>query len=310
MLYAVNSDGLKLTPSAEGLDAFCPCCGEPVIAKLGDIRVHHWAHKSNSDCDTFSEGETEWHKTWKSFSYIDNTEVVIEKDGKRHRADAVGRDGIVIEYQHSPISSKDVLARESFYGKMVWVLDGRLFRFTTPKDKTFLYPLDTHDRKSIGYLNWTHAKKAFLHSAAPIYIDIGNYKLMRVIANEESGLVLVSSWDQQQFVDDYVVTSGKLGSLYSFLEAYRDKGSQNKLEQIVYTMVLNNIDLTNDNLSSSDFWKLYRIIKEDETFKALMVLLGLNSDTRVENLRSRLLNNMRNHHFFKEYIKRKGVKEW
>lgn len=41
-----------LTESERGLKCgcICPCCGEPMIAKMGDYNEHHFAHASQSDC--------------------------------------------------------------------------------------------------------------------------------------------------------------------------------------------------------------------------------------------------------------------
>lgn len=37
-------------------DCVCPCCGEPVIARQGEIREWHFAHASGADCDGGAEG--------------------------------------------------------------------------------------------------------------------------------------------------------------------------------------------------------------------------------------------------------------
>lgn len=41
---------------------FCPQCKEPLILKVGQIKIPHFAHHKNSDCDSyFSEGESAAH---------------------------------------------------------------------------------------------------------------------------------------------------------------------------------------------------------------------------------------------------------
>jgi len=40
----------------------CVECDEILVPRMGDVKVWHWAHKSNSNC---SGGESEWHKTAK-----------------------------------------------------------------------------------------------------------------------------------------------------------------------------------------------------------------------------------------------------
>jgi competence CoiA-like predicted nuclease len=63
MQYALVNDKKSL-PIAD-VNAFCPCCNTPVIAKLGNIYVHHWAHSSLNDCPN-NKPETEWHINWKN----------------------------------------------------------------------------------------------------------------------------------------------------------------------------------------------------------------------------------------------------
>ena len=53
------------TEAAKGAKGICPSCGSDLIAKCGDIKVNHWAHKGIRSCDPWSENETEWHREWK-----------------------------------------------------------------------------------------------------------------------------------------------------------------------------------------------------------------------------------------------------
>lgn len=56
----------KIAEAETGLSGTCRGCGRPVIAKCGTIRIPHWAHVNNKNCDTWWEGETEWHRSWKN----------------------------------------------------------------------------------------------------------------------------------------------------------------------------------------------------------------------------------------------------
>ena len=60
---AQDNDGNLVTPSlaAKGRQYFCPCCSDEVIPRLGDIRVHHFAHHPGGSCTE----ETVTHKTAK-----------------------------------------------------------------------------------------------------------------------------------------------------------------------------------------------------------------------------------------------------
>lgn len=115
--------------AAGGLEAFpggrsiCPGCRAEVIAKCGQIKVPHWAHRVN-DCDSWAEPETAWHRNWKLLlreKYGATLEVVMGNG--EHRADAVLPDGTVVELQHSYLDGEQIHAREKFYGRMIWIYD-------------------------------------------------------------------------------------------------------------------------------------------------------------------------------------------
>ncbi|WP_051470173.1 competence protein CoiA [Fischerella sp. PCC 9605] len=119
------------TKAYPGGKAVCPTCGEELVAKCGSIKIWHWSHKSDSDCDKWSEGETEWHLGWKNMFPKELQEVVIKKGDVIHRADVCipTWDGkqFVVELQHSPISPEEIKEREEFYEDMVWIFDAQDF---------------------------------------------------------------------------------------------------------------------------------------------------------------------------------------
>lgn len=116
----------KLTEAASGLKGFCPGCSQPVTAKCGTQRIHHWAHRNNKMCDNWWEPETVWHRSWKNNFPEEWHEVFLLDDqtGEKHVADVRTIGGLVIEFQHSHIDPKERTSRESFYQDMVWVVDG------------------------------------------------------------------------------------------------------------------------------------------------------------------------------------------
>jgi hypothetical protein len=91
--------------------------------------MHHWAHAGRRDCDPWWENETPWHREWKALYPEGCREVShLAPDGEIHRADVKTPTGIVIEFQHSGMTDAERLARESFYGNLVWVVDGSPFK--------------------------------------------------------------------------------------------------------------------------------------------------------------------------------------
>lgn len=107
------------------LSGECVGCGSGVIAKCGEIRVHHWAHRGRRRCDPWWETETEWHRDWKG-RFPDEWQEIIHnaEDGERHIADVRTGHDWVIEFQHSFIKPEERRSREAFYAKMMWVVDG------------------------------------------------------------------------------------------------------------------------------------------------------------------------------------------
>lgn len=109
-----------------GLRGTCQYCQSDMIAKCGSIRIKHWAHKSNASCDSWWENETEWHRAWKEHFPTEWQEKIHSDDtsGERHIADIKTANGVVIEFQHSPMNPIERQKRERFYKDMAWVVDG------------------------------------------------------------------------------------------------------------------------------------------------------------------------------------------
>jgi hypothetical protein len=118
----VNSQRQEAESQLKGV---CIGCGYPVVAKCGERRIHHWAHKGRVKCDPWWEKETAWHRSWKNQFPEDWQEIVhLADDGEKHVADVKTQDGWVIEFQHSYIAPEERRSRESFYKKLIWVVDG------------------------------------------------------------------------------------------------------------------------------------------------------------------------------------------
>ena len=108
-----------------GQPATCPVCESAMIAKCGEHRVHHWAHRGVRMCDTWWEPETEWHRSWKNRFPKDWQEVIcFAAEGEKHIADVATASGITLEFQHSHLRREEREARESFYPQLNWIVDG------------------------------------------------------------------------------------------------------------------------------------------------------------------------------------------
>ena len=123
MKYAIV--GGQRHEAQPGMRGNCLVCGAESIAKCGEKRIWHWAHKTKRKCDHWWENETEWHRNWKNQLPVEWQEIVQTADnGERHIADVKTDQGWVIEFQHSHLKPEERRSRESFYGNLVWVVDG------------------------------------------------------------------------------------------------------------------------------------------------------------------------------------------
>ena len=128
MYFAIDENGNRIDANfaEKGKEYFCPVCNGRVELKSGEIRVNHFAHLGNQCEDSWEYDMSEWHKKMQNMFPENCQEVVVEHNGEKHRADVMVGD-IVIEFQHSPISAKEIAERNSFYlsrgYKMVWVFD-------------------------------------------------------------------------------------------------------------------------------------------------------------------------------------------
>ena len=132
MLYALV-DGKKEL-AQRSLRGICEDCGAQMTPKCGMLRLWHWAHPPGSECNPWSEPTGPWHLSWQQPLLPEHVEVSIAP----HRADIMGRAGLVIELQHSPISAEEIQEREHFYGNMIWLFDATYrFRFVRSGDAVF-----------------------------------------------------------------------------------------------------------------------------------------------------------------------------
>jgi len=199
MIWAIkNNIKIKATPKDK---AKCSICDSEVIAKCGRIKVWHWAHKDNKDCDDWYEPESEWHLKWKNEFPKECQEFTIG----RHRADIRTKSRWIIELQNSSISSEEIKDREEYYKRMVWLLNGRKFA-------------DNFEININGKwfnLIWKHPRKCWWYSNKEIYIDLSEYLiyLKTKLKSYKSGSLTHTSpvYEEYEFynehIDDYMTGS-------------------------------------------------------------------------------------------------------
>jgi len=176
MFISLNAIGerVSIEKATPDNNYYCPVCGEPLtIRATNSLAVKtHFAHKRGTICyDDWVHDMSEWHLSWQKQFPEQYREVVIEKDGIKHRAD-ICINNTVIEFQHSYISGEEIAKRNDFYiscgYQVVWVFDA-----TDEIKNIFEGSLDPM-RCRYDDLCWKRAKKQFaipLSSKVTIYLQ-------------------------------------------------------------------------------------------------------------------------------------------
>lgn len=193
MKFAIVA-GTRVEPSRKARGV-CPGCGAETIAKCGSHVVWHWAHKSLAHCDAWWEPETEWHRQWKNRFPAEWQETILldprTGTGERHIADVRTAGGLVIEFQRSTIDPEEVRAREAFYQRMIWVVDG----CKNDVDKyNFSNMRSRPDTNALADFRWHSKSKLFArwHTLKPVFIDFGEehgfWRILRYDPETRKGL--------------------------------------------------------------------------------------------------------------------------
>lgn len=211
MLYAtVEGSRTTADPKFRNSQATCPCCQAPVVAKCGEIKIWHWAHKIGAECDFWHQGETEWHRSWKSLFPKDCVEVPLGP----HRAD-VKIDGLVIEFQNSAISTVEIKDREQFYGEMFWVFNASDWDITEHTTKL-----------GKPTWKWRHPHRSLTAVNAPLFIDFGGDFCFVHEIDWELSLLSVMEISKTEFV------SNPREALEAARIALAEKAEKERLQEI------------------------------------------------------------------------------
>lgn len=185
MKYALVNDERQEAQSK--LIGECPCCHNPVIAKCGEVKIDHWAHKGKRTCDPWWENETEWHRGWKGQFPKEWQEVIqYAENGEKHIADVKNVNDYVIEFQSSLIKPEERQAREDFYRKMIWIVDGK--KRSRDKDtfmRVWKYSKLVDGRVAFRSLQGFIGKCALLRDwggrNVPVFFDFGEEMLLGLL---------------------------------------------------------------------------------------------------------------------------------
>ncbi|MDF0716957.1 competence protein CoiA family protein [Muricauda sp. 334s03] len=167
------------TEAFKGGRGFCPSCSALLIAKCGEFKTHHWAHKGNRICDQWWENETEWHRAWKRHFPKEWQEVVqFDEKGEKHIADVKTETGLVLEFQHSYLNPEERRSRNTFYPKIAWVVDGTRrtkdkSRFIKVIQEGSTLPLKNIRISYTDFPEESRILKEWVNCDMPVFFDFG-----------------------------------------------------------------------------------------------------------------------------------------
>lgn len=215
MRYALV-DGVRQEAQPK-LRGACPNCQREVVAKCGQQRIWHWSHLGKKHCDPWWENETEWHRGWKNEFPQECQEVRITgPSGDHHIADVRTAKGTVLEFQHSYLSPATRRTRETFYGQMAWIVDGK----RNEKDVEKFLRLLSADIPDYGkMLGWRLPLRPmalvdkWIVSSSPVYLDFGDtsFKHMGLpstgllwrIGKASNGRLIVTPFPSEAVISHY-----------------------------------------------------------------------------------------------------------
>ena len=159
MFYALNEDGTRVDAYEANKDEnyTCPICNNRVILKQGKVNINHFAHESSVCEDNWTYDMSKWHKRMQSYFPKESQEVIVQHQGKKHRADVLIGD-VVLEFQFSSITAAEYEERNRFFKnagyRLAWI-----FNLSQISDDN-LYESDDKDNMMI----WKYPMRIFSHS--------------------------------------------------------------------------------------------------------------------------------------------------
>ena len=231
-------NGIK-SEAIKGARGVCPCCGAELIARCGNIKMNHWAHKGKLMCDVWWENETEWHRAWKNNFPVEWQEIIHfdDKTSEKHIADTKTTEGWVLEFQHSPIKPEEIHSRNTFYKKIIWVVDGlRRERDRKQLEKTFEHGLtfetNNFQFNEIDFLEFSRMLMDWSDFGKPVFLDFNEPLMPLVLPIHKKNTVYLTPIDRDIFVE--VVKTNQfeelLKTIYEELNEYLNQ-RQKKIQE-------------------------------------------------------------------------------
>ncbi len=198
----------------------CPACNQSMVAKCGEVKIWHWAHKGLRACDPWWENETEWHRAWKGRFPESWQEVVHRADnGEKHIADVRTDQGWAIEFQHSHINPEERRSRDTFYRKLVWVVNGTRRKRDSAQFLNALSrgtPIGSNSSIRIPFSNECVLLREWVVCHAPVFLDFGvDHELWWILHGTPDGPAYMTRFPRGQFIEIH-----RIGATHEVLDLF------------------------------------------------------------------------------------------
>lgn len=201
MQFAIDQYGNKIKPLPKSIGK-CQECNGTIIAKCGLIKIWHWSHAINDNCDYANKSETLWHLAWKSLFRDEHTEIKLES-GKI--ADVKLFNNIIVEFQNSRLSAEKINEYEIARPNMIWVFNGDVFC-----ENLSISKINNNAYK----FTWKWHPSTLKHCTHPIFLDLdGNSKKIFYIKKMHGKHGWGYLYSRNQFFDKYLRMSDWLFDL-------------------------------------------------------------------------------------------------
>ena len=185
-----------------------PTCDRPMVAKCGELRIWHWAHQGKRSCDPWWENKTEWHVKWQG-EFPDAWQEIVHhaETGEKHIADVKTDRGWFIEFQHSYLKPEERRARDAFYRRVIWVVDGTRRK----RDAAQLLnawnegvPIGSSPLLRKAFSDNCTLLREWAGSNTPIFFDLGEAeRLWWLLATSTNGLAYLAPYSRAKFIESH-----------------------------------------------------------------------------------------------------------
>ena len=170
------------------------------------LSIWHWAHPKSKVCDRWWEhGDGMASVVEEPISRRVARDWTYWQSGERHRADVKTESGLVLEFQHSPLSEAERVSREDVYPRLVWVVHANRRRDQKKFFASFPGRYVSHrDCRPLPSSEMTALSARLGESRAPVYFDFDETeRVWRLYPFSGEVLAYVTPVDRAGFVKSH-----------------------------------------------------------------------------------------------------------